>query len=337
MNLVAGILGASWTVAAQMAPYLLFGFLAAGVLSVLVSPSFVERHLGRRGWRQVVKAAVLGVPLPLCSCSVLPVAASLRRHGASPGATLSFLVSTPQTGVDSILVTHALLGPLFALFRVVVAFVSGIAGGVALEWVTPVEADADGNGKPSCCCAHGEERGKAARILRYGLGTLPREIGRSMLFGIVLSGVLTHFVPQNYFADKLGAGLPAMLAMLLVGIPLYVCSSGSVPIAFALITMGISPGAALVFLVAGPATNAAAVTTVWKVLGRRATVVYLLAISVTALVAGVLLDAVGILPTGAEVAGACHEAVGWAGHAGAAALVVVLLPALLPRREGEEE
>jgi uncharacterized membrane protein YraQ (UPF0718 family) len=334
MNAIWEMAVEAWQVAAQMAPYLLFGFLVAGLVSVFLSPEVVERHLGRRGLWQVVKAALFGVPLPLCSCSVLPVAASLRKHGASRGATLSFLVSTPQTGVDSVLVTHGLLGPVFAAVRVVVAFVSGILSGAAMEWVSRGDPDETPRERACACCAHRERNGRLRRVLEYGFATLPREIGRAMLAGMAISAVLTYWVPDNYFADKVQSGLPAMLLMMAVGIPLYVCSSGSVPIAYALIHMGLSPGAALVFLVTGPATNAAAVATVWKVLGKRATAVYLGSIALTALAAGAVLDLA--LARGFSVATPMvhqhAEPVGWLGHVLTAVLLAMLAPGLWTRK-----
>lgn len=321
-----------WTVAAQMAPYLLFGFLMAGLLSVLVSPAFVERHLGRRGFRQVLKASLLGVPLPLCSCGVLPVAASLRKHGAGKGATLSFLVSTPQTGLDSIMVTHALLGPVFVVFRVLTALVSGVLGGWLLEAVDK-DDKAESNAECECAsCDHGKTGGRTRRALRFGFVQLPGEIGRAMLLGIVISGVLTAIIPENYFADRLGPGIVSMLAMLVIGIPIYACSAGSVPIAFALMRMGISPGAALVFLVTGPATNAASLTTVWSTLGRRAVIIYLGSIAVCALAAGLLLDQFVLTQITDEVLHA-HRGIGWLHHVSAVALLVVLVPAFRPKHK----
>ena len=280
-----------WAVLGEMAPYLLFGFLVAGALSVLVSPEWVERHLGGRGVLPVAKASLFGVPLPLCSCGVIPVAASLRRHGASRGATAAFLLSTPQTGVDSILVTLSLLGPVFAIFRPLAALATGLAGGTL---VTLFGAEGDGEQSvPACteaCCAGDESRGKLRRGLAYGFVALPRDIGRSLLVGLAIAGVISALVPKDLFAGVFGTGLLAMLVMMAVGLPIYVCATASVPIAAALIAKGVSPGAALVFLMTGPATNAAAFTTVWKVLGKRASIVYLCTVAASALACGLLLD-----------------------------------------------
>jgi len=335
MNAAMAILTGMWDVCGEMAPYLLLGFLIAGILSVVVSPETVERHLGRRGFGQVVKAALIGVPLPLCSCSVLPVSASLRKHGAGKGATVSFLASTPQTGVDSIMVTYGLLGPVFAAARVVVAFASGILGGAVLEMF-----DRSDDRPPRCedeCCNGGGGRSdsRAKRALRYGFVTLPREIGRAMLLGLLVAAALSALVPHDYFSGLVGPGWGQMLVMLAVGVPMYVCSSGSVPIALALMRMGVTPGAALVFLVAGPATNAAAVATVWKVLGRAATAVYLASVSVCALAAGFVIDRVprSLFPD--HSGGMSHEAGAPASFlrgALAALLLALLAPSLLPRR-----
>lgn len=284
-----------WSTLTDMSPYLLFGFLVAGLLSVLVKPETVERHLGGRGFWQAFKAAIFGVPLPLCSCGVIPVAASLRRHGASPAATTSFLISTPQTGVDSILVTYSLLGPVFAVFRPVVAFLSGIAGGVLVN-VFGYEKGGASDEHPACtaeCCSGaGSRRGGIARALAYGFVTLPRDISKALIVGILVAGAISAAVPDDFFAGALGGGILSMLVMMAVGIPVYVCATASVPIAAALMMKGISPGAALVFLMTGPATNAATITTVWKLMGRRIAGIYLAAVAGSALAAGLILDGI---------------------------------------------
>lgn len=274
---------------AAMAPYLMLGFLVAGLLSAFVKPAFVEKHLGKPGLKQVAKASLLGVPLPLCSCGVIPVAASLRRHGAGKGATISFLTSTPQTGVDSIMVTYGLLGPLFTVFRVVISFLSGLICGGAVDALGRNGDEAE-EAAPACPCCADTGGGRIRHALEYGFLTLPRDIGRALLVGIVISGLLSVAVPPDALHESLRGGPLAMLAAMAVGIPMYVCSTGSVPIAVAMLKMGVSPGAALVFLITGPATNAATFTTLWKVLGRRSTLVYLATIALCALAAGALMD-----------------------------------------------
>ena len=331
---------AVWRTLTAMAPYLLLGFLVAGLLSVFISPDTVERHLGGRGsfW-QALKAAAFGVPLPLCSCGVIPVAASLRRHGAGRGAATSFLLSTPQTGVDSILVTYRILGPVFTIVRPVAAFLSGLVGGTIVGSVEPADAV---NGKPltkceDACCAR-DGRGKLSRVFHYGFVTLPRDLWRALVVGILIAGVIAAVVPEGALGDYLGgegglwSQLGAMLAMMAVGLPIYVCATASVPLAAAFMHMGVSPGAALVFLMTGPATNAATVATVWKTMGRRTAAIYLGTVAVTALASGFVVnrivdpsDLMGVM------AGHDHMARGafgwWFGAASAVALAGVLVRA----------
>ena len=276
----------------EMAPYLLFGFLVAGFLSVVISPELVERHLGGKKILPVVKATLFGIPLPLCSCGVIPVTVSLRKHGASRGAATGFLISTPQTGVDSIFVTLSLLGPVFAIFRPLIALVSGVVGGVAVsvfDRESATETPAVEQCNDSCCSGH-EQRGLIGRALRYGFLHLPNDIGKPLIVGVIVAGLISAVVPKDFFAEIIGTGFLAMVVMMLVGIPVYVCATASVPVAAALIAKGISPGAALVFLMTGPATNAAAFATIWKIMGGRTALTYLITVAVTALASGLFLD-----------------------------------------------
>jgi uncharacterized membrane protein YraQ (UPF0718 family) len=281
-----------WDTAMEMSPYLLFGFFIAGLLSVLVSQRLVEKHLGGNGIWPVVKASLIGVPLPLCSCSVIPVTMSLHKHGASRGAAVSFLLSTPQTGVDSILVTYSLLGPVFAIFRPLAAFATGIVGGVLVNLFVRTSGS-DSRQTPQCtdeCCSGEHSSGRITRVFKYGFVTLPRDIGRAMLLGLVVAAFISALVPDGFFADKLGTGILAMLVMMAFGIPMYVCATASVPIAAALMMKGLTPGAALVFLMTGPATNAASFVTIWKIMGRATAITYLAAVAGCALLSGILLD-----------------------------------------------
>ena len=296
-----------WGVLTLMAPYLLLGFFVAGLLSVLISPRRVERHLGGRGFLSVLKAAAFGVPLPLCSCGVIPVAASLRRHGAGRGATTAFLISTPQTGVDSIFVTYGLLGGLFALLRPVLALISGVIGGLAVALLDPEGRQGEvlpggGNSNNAALGANGSN--KLLRLFRYGFITLPADIGRSLLVGLLAAGLITALLPPELLAGVFENRLAAMLLMLAAGIPMYVCATASVPVVAALIaTQGLSPGAGLVFLMTGPATNLATIGTIWKVMGRRTAIIYLASVALTALAAGLVMDATY---AGLEVAAPAH-------------------------------
>jgi uncharacterized membrane protein YraQ (UPF0718 family) len=282
-----------WGTITEMSPYLLFGFFVAGILSILISPNLVERHLGGRGIWPILKASLFGIPLPLCSCGVIPVSMSLHKHGAGKGPTISFLLSTPQTGVDSILVTLSLLGPVFAVFRPLVALVTGIIGGVIVNFLN--RGTKDENTQPSkCtdeCCKETNKKGKIVRVLKYGFVTLPRDIGKAMLVGLLIAAVISAVIPDDFLADKLlGTGIFAMVVIMFFGIPIYVCATASVPIAAALILKGLSPGAALVFLITGPATNAAGFSTIWKVMGKRTAIAYLATVMACALGAGIILD-----------------------------------------------
>ena len=291
-NFAKSIIVDFWDTVAEMAPYLLFGFFVAGILSVLVSQRIVERHLGGSGIWPLLKASLFGIPLPLCSCGVIPVSMSLHKHGASKGSTVAFLLSTPQTGVDSIFVTLSLLGPVFAIFRPLAALVTGLVGGTLVD-VFGQSAEDTKSARQECtdeCCHDGKVAARIAGGLRYGFVTLPRDIGKPMLAGLVIAAVISAAVPKDFFANTLGVGIFAMVVMMFLGIPVYVCATASVPVAAALILKGLTPGAALVFLMTGPATNAASLATVWKALGRRTAIMYLCTVAGCALFGGILLD-----------------------------------------------
>jgi len=335
MDMLSDILIKAWNVTAVMAPYLLLGFFVAGVLGAFIPKSFIENHLGKRGLWQIVKASLLGVPIPLCSCSVIPVAASIRKHGATQGATISFLTSTPQTGVDSLAATWGLLGPVFATFRVTVAFVTGVICGAAVEAFTPPAEnssnDCDDENCPSCNPKPGAHRWK--QVFAYGFGVLPRDIGKTLFVGILISGLLGALVPADFFTRYLSSEWLSMLAVLGLGIPLYVCSTGSIPIALAMIGMGLSPGAALVFLITGPATNAATIATVLKTMGRRVVTIYLITLAGCSLTAGWLLNR--ILTTDVIVEQVHHHAAKTGRFEQICALILtgLLLSAVLPRKK----
>jgi uncharacterized membrane protein YraQ (UPF0718 family) len=236
VDLAKSIVVDFWATVAEMSPYLLFGFFVAGLLSVIVSQRFVERHLGGRGLWPLLKASVFGVPLPLCSCGVIPVSMSLHKHGASKGSTIAFLLSTPQTGVDSIFVTLSLLGPVFAIFRPVAALVTGLVGGTLVD-VFGQAGEVENSPAEKCAdeCCSGEKSNRVVRGLKYGFVTLPRDIGKAMLVGLVVAAFISALVPDGYFAEKLGTGILPLVAMMLLGTPVYVCATASVPVAAALI------------------------------------------------------------------------------------------------------
>jgi len=328
LDLISNVAWETWLITARMAPYLLLGFLVAGGLSVFISPVWLERHLGGRGMGPVFRAALFGIPLPLCSCGVIPVGASLRQHGASRAATTSFLLSTPQTGVDSILVTWTMLGPFFAVFRPFAALFTGLLGGAAVQLFVPDEHRLSGASDGKAPAQPVGLAGRLAAALRYGLTTLPADIGRALLIGLVIAGILGAVIPADFLDGYLGRGALSILLMMIVGIPIYVCATASVPVAASFIFLGASPGAALAFLIAGPATNAATLTTIARILGRRAAVIFLLTVAVSAFGGGLLLDflsprAGDWLPF-LSGTGHHHEQVVWWEHLAGLGLVLVM-------------
>lgn len=291
MEIVTKILMGCWATLQMMAPYLLLGFLLSGILSVVLPVSLVKRHLARKGKASVVKSALMGVPLPLCSCGVLPVATWIRRHGASKGATGSFLLATPQTGVDEFLVALGMLGLGFALFTPVAALVSGVILGLILnrfhdEPVVVDEEEVSDAPKPPV----------PVRIFRHGFVTIAGDIAVPLSIGIFMSGLLSAFVDPHSFSE-IGDGLIAKLIVVAAATPLYVCATASVPIGASMLVAGLSPGTVFVFLMAGPATNAATFTTISKLLGRREALTYLFSAIALAVLMGYLLDfLVPVLP-----------------------------------------
>ncbi|MBD3391862.1 MAG: SO_0444 family Cu/Zn efflux transporter [Chitinivibrionales bacterium] len=283
-----------------MAPYLLLGLTFAGILHVMFSKSIIVRHLGGGTFASTVKAALLGVPLPLCSCGVLPTAVSLRKSRASEGATMSFLISTPQTGIDSIVATYGMLGPVFAVFRPVAAFVMGIVGGVltnlfGAERAGKARPEDSGAQCPMCYETAPHTHGigeKLSSMVRYAYGSFLDDIATHLVVGIVVSGVIAFVVPEGFFSRYMGNTFLEMLLMIVGGIPLYVCATASIPIAMALMMKGLSPGAAFVFLAVGPATNAAAMTLIGNTMGKRFVAIYIGTIAVLSVAAGYALNGV---------------------------------------------
>jgi uncharacterized membrane protein YraQ (UPF0718 family) len=285
----------TWNLIAEMAPYLIFGFLVSGLLFWLIRPEAVQRLLGKPGLGTVIKSCLVGIPMPLCSCSVIPVAASLRKSGASRGATAAFISSTPQTGVDSIFATYSLMGGLFTVVRVVVAFISGIVTGLLIEIFCNRqnprnEAPAD-KVQESDCCTSMPQRPELTKALQYGFIKLPSELAVALVTGLVLAGLITTLMPSNLFEGSLSSGPAAFLIVTLIGLPLYVCATASIPMAYALMVAGLSPGAALVFLIVGPATNTATVVAIWKIIGHKATVIYLATLLVISWTSGWVFNA----------------------------------------------
>lgn len=276
MNPIASYMLEVWYILLELSPPLLAGLLLAGLLHAWLPPGFIHRTLSNPGFGSTLKAVLVGVPLPLCSCGVLPTALGLKREGASNGATTGFLISTPSTGVDSILVSAAFLGWPFAIFKVFAAFVTGLVGGVIADKVTP---DQQVLTVPPTSAGTVQKVRGLREIISYAVIELYGAIDRWIAVGILVAAAIAVVMPNNFFQDiEWAQGLGGMLLMLAVAIPLYVCTTGSVPIAAAFIAAGMPLGTALVFLMAGPATNIATIGALYRALGVRLLSVYLLTV-----------------------------------------------------------
>lgn len=280
---------ALWELTLEMSPYLLLGFLIAGVLYVYFPKEKVTRYLGKNNFKSTLNAALIGIPLPLCSCGVIPTGISFYKNGASKGSSVSFLISTPQTGVDSILATYSLLGLPFAIIRPIIALVTGVFGGLITNSVekhelvnTPKISD---NGK-----ALHSGKSKLNTMLHYAFVEFLQDISKWLVIGLLLAALMAVLIPDDFFTNYLANEYLSMFIVLLASIPLYVCATGSVPIAAVLLMKGLSPGAAIVFLMAGPATNAATMTVIGKVMGKKTLFSYMASIIGGALFFGILVN-----------------------------------------------
>lgn len=298
INVLVGIITAAWNLLLEMSPYLLLGFLAAGILNIFIPKEKIYKHLAGNNIKSIVKASIFGMPLPICSCGVIPVAAYLRQKGAGKGSTVSFLSSTPTSGIDSILATYSLLGPLFAIIRPVAALFAGIFGGI-LTNISRSTHKKDSppplNGSSCNICSTPTPHSfslldKIKSIFNYAFLDLIGDIGKWIIIGILIGSVIGFLIPGNIIEKYLGTPVLAYPLMLLISIPMYICATGSIPIAASLILKGMTPGAGLVFLIAGPATNAATLSFTGGKLGKRTLFMYLLSIMITALLFGLLLD-----------------------------------------------
>jgi len=335
--MVLNMLNNIWLVFLDTAFWLLIGLLAAGVIKSFISEKTMHRWVGGHGIGSILRAALFGAPLPLCSCGVLPAAIGIHRAGASKEATVSFLISTPETSVDSVAVTYALMGPVMAIFRPLAALVNAVGTGLLTTLVTddrkvettsvsePVETSccspkkseleapvtsccsSKEDQKPeettsSCCSAKAAEPsccsesraddpapGKLTQVLSYAGAELLDDISKWLAFGIVLAGIMLTFIPPDWLAQW-GGGLTAMLVMLVVGVPMYICAVASTPVAAGLLLAGVSPGAVLVFLLVGPATNIASFALLKQELGLKVTIMYLFGLSVLSLLMGLSLE-----------------------------------------------
>jgi len=326
-----------WNLINEMSPYLLLGFGFAGLLHAFVPSQVYHRYLSKNDFRSVLWAAMIGVPLPLCSCGVIPTAMSLRKEGASKGATTSFLIATPQTGVDSILATASLLGIPFAIIRPIAALVTALFGGQLVNIATRNEKSEDSEviEKASDKRPKGFWN-KIKEAFKYGYFEMMQDIGKWLMIGLVVAGLITVFVPDDFFLYFNDKPLLTMLMVLAVSVPMYVCATGSIPIAAALMLKGISPGAALVLLMAGPACNMASIMVIRKVLEKKTMWVYLFSIILGAITFGLIIDLV--LPTEwftssiVATKESCHEAPAVFNVICSVVLGILLIFALIMRR-----
>jgi uncharacterized membrane protein YraQ (UPF0718 family)/copper chaperone CopZ len=293
-DILPGLFTEIWILLEEMAPYLLFGFFVAGILNVLIPREKISKHLAHNKFSAVTKASVSGIPLPLCSCGVIPVAAHLEKQGASRGPILSFLISTPTTGVDSILATYSLMGPLLAIMRPLAALFNGLFTGMITNFVANRQETA-GNPTEKNHASQSVRRehslsAKIKEIFKYSFEDLVKDVGKWLIIGIIIGGAIGYFIPQELIEQFLGNPLLAYPIMMVIGIPMYVCATGSIPIAASLILKGMSPGAGFVFLFTGPATNTATFSFVGGKMGKKYLVIYLLGILFTSLLFGGMID-----------------------------------------------
>lgn len=332
----------------EMSPYLLLGFLFAGLLHSFVPSRLYHKYLSKPTFGSVVNAALLGIPLPLCSCGVIPTAMSLRREGASKGATTSFLIATPQTGVDSILATYGMMGLPFAIVRPVAALCTALFGGAAAnifgkesEGNANAEVPAHEHHHDHCDCgcnSHATHRNKLLEALHYAYVEMIADIGKWLLIGLFIAGLITVLIPDNAFTLFQGNTLASMLLVLCIAVPMYLCATGSIPIAVALMLKGLTPGAGLVLLMAGPACNFASMLVVKKVLGTRSLIIYLASIVIGAVGFGYLIDFLhfggyvnflGSLQAAGTCGHGCEQGDSWFAWVCTAALLLLVLNALL--------
>ena len=286
-----------WNLVIESAPWLLAGFLLAGVIRQVIPSSWVEEQLAEPGLASIAKGALIGAPLPLCSCGVIPTALAIRKAGASKGATSSFLVATPETGIDSISFSYAVLGPIFAIARPMGALISAVVAGLlvnkfdAEELIVPEENSSCGE-----CCAEDQKElvqldlgERLISAIKYGYGRMISDTAKWLVIGLVAATVITAMVPQSFFLQW-GDGLAVMLIMVVVGLPMYICATASTPVAAGLLFAGLSPGAALVFMLTGPATNIATMGVIKEQLGNRSLIAYLIGVIGSAIACGLALN-----------------------------------------------
>ena len=344
----------------EMSPYLLVGFLLAGLMHAFIPQQYYSKYLAKPNFRSVLNATLFGIPLPLCSCGVIPTAMSLRKEGASKGAATSFLIATPQTGVDSIIATSSLMGVAYAIIRPLAALITALLGGSLVNTFDKNNDDTPNNEhveNHECHCHeheeehhechcheheehHEEEKSFVQKIksaLEYGFVDMMEDIGKWLIIGLIVAGLITVFVPAEAFKVFEGNTALSMLLVLAIAIPMYVCATGSIPIAVALIMKGLTPGAGLVLLMAGPACNMASMLVVKKVMGTKTLVIYLASIIIGSIAFGAAIDFMqfnGIIDFTANLVNSAHSEEGssWIAWISTGILIALLINALVINR-----
>ena len=294
MNIFLEFLNNFYTLTLDMAIYIIFGILFAGVLKQIIPKDFVSKHLGDDNYSSVIKASLFGIPLPLCSCSVIPFATSLKKEGASSGSVLSFLISTPITGADSILATYGFFGWIFTIYRVVTSLIIAIFAGI-LQNLFGKEDIIQNEPCNSCCCdtTCSKEEKKSFSIkavFTYAIFDIFKDFAKPLFWGLLAGAIITTFIPTNIMEYLSSNIFMTYLIILLFSMPLYICATASLPIAASLIAAGLSGGAAFILLSAGPATNSVTMGVVLKTLGKKALIIYLSTIGIFSLIFAYIFD-----------------------------------------------
>jgi len=294
---IVEILSATFFLFIEMAPYLILGLIFVGLLNLFITKDLIAGHIGKNDFWSVFKAALFGIPLPLCSCGVVPSSVYMANNGASKPAVVSFLTATPQTGIDSILATYGMMGPVIAVFRPFAALIMGIAGGIAARFTSPTLQET----KPKINLSLDSYQMSSVekknfkyyykRLAVYPFVEFLDDISSQFIIGLFIAGLITFLIPENFFSGSIiSNGLPGMIVLILISIPMYVCATASIPIAVSLMLKGFSPGVAFVFLAAGPATNIASLSIIATALGKKTTAVYVGMIAIMSIVFGLILD-----------------------------------------------
>ena len=291
----------------EMSPYLLLGLFIAGVLHVFLKKEKLIKFLGTSNTKSVIYSALIGIPLPLCSCGVIPTGVSLYKEGASRGASVAFLISTPQTGIDSFAVTWSMMSLPFAIVRPIIAFITGIFGGIVTNSMVDESATKEFGmnfTKDITSYSALKKENKIVALLRYAYIEFLADIAKWLVIGLLIAAFISVIIPNDFFVNYLHNPFLSMLAVLVISAPLYTCATGSVAVAVALMAKGLSPGAALVLLMAGPATNAAAIAVLHKVFGRKTLIIYVVSTILGALFFGTIIDY--LLPHSWFTIASCH-------------------------------